>query len=380
MKKIFPIQLLFLLLALFSCIGGLYAQHENRLTASLDGDTKEITVQQEFLYKNASNKTLDVLYFNDWANAYASKNTGLAIRFEEEFKKSLHLAKRDERGYTTITSVVDDSYRGLQWKRTKEEDILKIELNAPLPPGESTKLFLSYTVQLPQNKFTPYGYGKNNTYYLKDWYLTPAVFDGAWHLYSNKDLEDLYTGITNTELNFTYPDRLFLASNYRVLSNDKLPGGQIAQLQGVNQKNGELILTPANRFTTHVTEEMTVITDLEASKYSEISQGISINRVTQFIESHLGEYPHDQLLVSEIDYDKNQLYGINQLPSFIRPYEEQFQFEMKFLKTALINMMEETLFLDPRKEQWLSDAIANYLMIAYVEEYYPDQKLLGQTF
>ena len=83
-------------------------------------------------------------------------------------------------------------------------------------------------------------------------------------------------------------------------------------------------------------------------------------------------------MVSEIDYNKNPLYGINQLPSFIRPYEEQFQYEMKFLKTALINILEETLFLDPRKDQWLSDAIANYLMIAYVEEFYPDQKLLGK--
>ncbi|MGB6153757.1 MAG: metalloprotease, partial [Pricia sp.] len=378
MKKSSPIQVIILLLPMLLGVARLSAQHENLLTASLDGETKEISIQQEFLYENTSGTTLEVLYFNDWANAYASKSTGLAKRFEEEFKKSLHLAKKEERGYTTIMSVVDDAYRGLKWERTKEEDILEIQLNAPLPPGASTKLFLSYTVQLPENKFTPYGYGKNNTYYLKDWYLTPAVYDGTWHLYSNKNLEDLYTDITNTAINFTYPDSLYLASNYRVLSNTDLPNGQTAQLRGVNQKSSELVLTPKNRFTTHVTEEMTVITDLEASKYSEISQGISINRVTQFIEDHLGKYPHEQLLVSEIDYDKNPLYGINQLPSFIRPYEEQFQFEMKFLKTALINILEETLFLDPRKEQWLSDAIANYIMIAYVEEYYPDQKLLGK--
>ena len=378
MKLKFPILKFLFSGLLFTGIGKLCAQHDNILTAKLDGQTKEITIQQEFLYKNSSNSTLDVLYFNDWANAYANKNTGLAKRFAEEFKKSLHLAKNDERGYTTIMSVVDDAYRGLKWERTKEEDILKIQLNSPLPPGESTKLFLTYTVQLPENKFTPYGYGKNNTYYLKDWYLTPAVFDDTWHLYSNKNLEDLYTEITNTTINFTYPDSLYLVSNYRILGNTHFPNGQMAQLRGIHQKNGELILTPTNRFTTHVTEEMTVITDLEASKYSELSQGLSINRVAEFIEDHLGKYPHEQLLVSEIDYDKNKLYGINQLPSFIRPYEEQFQFEMKFLKTALINILEETLFLDPRKDQWLSDAIANYLMIAYVEEYYPDQKLLGK--
>ena len=92
----------------------------------------------------------------------------------------------------------------------------------------------------------------------------------------------------------------------------------------------------------------------------------------------MGKYPHSQLLVSEKDYNKNPLYGINQLPSFVRPYEEQFQFEMKFLKTALNKFLGETIYLDPRKEQWLKDAIVNYLMIEYVNTYYPDQKLLGK--
>ena len=357
----------------------LAAQHENVLTATLDGESKEIQIQQEFTYKNNSNVTLSTLYFNDWAHAYASKNTGLAKRFSEEFKKSLHLAKKEERGYTSIMSAVDDEYRGLHWKRTTGEDILKIDLNSPLPPGESAKLFLTYTIKLPENKFTPYGYDKRkNSYYLKDWYLTPAYFDGAWHLYSNKNLEDLYTGVTETTVNFVYPRNLNLASNFTVLGNNSISNGQMAQLTAEQQKNCEILLSPEKRFMTHVTPQITVITDIEAVKYEDVFKGLSINRVTEFIENNLGQYPHRQLLVSQLDYEKNPLYGINQLPSFIRPYEEQFQFEMKFLKTALINILEETLFLDPRKEQWLSDAIANYLMIEFVEQYYPDQKLLGK--
>ncbi|MGS0527862.1 hypothetical protein ACU8V7_24440 [Zobellia nedashkovskayae] len=113
------------------------------MTATLDGQNKEIQVQQEFTYKNNSNQTLSTLYFNDWAHAYASKNTGLAKRFDEQFKKSLHLAKKNERGYNTIISAVDSEYRGLHWKRTTGEDIIKIDLNSPLSAGESTKLFFN---------------------------------------------------------------------------------------------------------------------------------------------------------------------------------------------------------------------------------------------
>ncbi len=378
MKIKFPISICLGTILFFIGTGTCIAQHTNTLTANLDGDSKEIRVQQEFTYQNTSNVSLNVLYFNDWAHAYSNKNTGLAKRFDEEFKRSLHLAKDEERGYTDILSAVDDAYRGLFWERTTDEDLIKIRLNSPLAPGESTKLFLTYVIKLPENKFTPYGYDKWNNYYLKDWYLTPTYFDGSWHLYSNKNLEDLYTGVTITTVNFVYPANLYLVSNFRVLGNSNFPNSQMAQLVANQQKNCEIVLTPDKRFMTHVTPQITVITDIESSKYSEISRGISINRITEFIEQNLGKYPHSQLLVSEIDYNKNPLYGINQLPPFIRPYEEQFQFEMKFLKTALINILEETLFLDPRKEQWLSDALANYLMIAYVEEYYPDQKLLGK--
>ncbi|WP_363317948.1 metalloprotease [uncultured Maribacter sp.] len=353
-------------------------QHTNNITVNLNEETKELHIQQEFVYQNNSSYSLGFLYFNDWAHAYSNKNTGLAKRFAEEFKKSLHLAKDSERGYTEILTAVDNDYRGLHWKREKSADILKFRLNSPLLPNESVTLFITYKVKLPVNKFTSYGYSNKGDYYLKDWYLTPSVYNGKWHLYSNKNLEDLYTDVTKTTVNFNYPDNLYLTTNYHVLGNSKFPTRQLAQLKGSKQKSCEILLNPNKRFTTHVTPYMTIVSDIEAPKYNSIVQGISINNVAKFINENLGEYPHPQLLVSQIDYNKSPLYGINQLPSFIRPYEEQFQFEMKFLKTALNSILKETIFLDPRKNQWVNEAIANYLLISYVEQHYPDQKLLGK--
>lgn len=353
-------------------------QHLNRVMATLDGDTHEIGIQQEFTYVNDSQDTLTVLYFNDWANAYVSKKTPLAHRFEEEFKKSLHLAKEKDRGSTQIISAVDNEYKGLQWERSPEVDLIKFKLNHSLAPKDSVKIFLTYNVKLPPNKYTPYGYDKWYGYYLKDWYLTPAVYNGEWQLYSNKNLEDLYTGITNTIVDLTYPERLFLTTNFDDIGNTKFTSTQQATLKGTNRKSCEIILSPAKTFTTHVTPTLTTVTDIETVNYEEVLRGVSILKVSEFLSENLGKYPHQQLLVSELDYDKNPLYGINQLPSFIRPYGEQFQFEMKFLKTALYSWMRETMFLNPRKEEWVNDAIVNYLMFHYVETYYPDQKLLGK--
>ncbi|MGB5202763.1 MAG: metalloprotease [Eudoraea sp.] len=359
-------------------IGGIYAQHNNNLKATLESETREINIQQEFEYLNYSQDTLSVLYFNDWANAYSDKNTALAKRFAEEFKKSLHLAKEKDRGRTEIFTIVDDEYRAISWGRTYGLDIIKIELNKPLAPGNSAKLFITYTVKLPPNKYTPYGYNNEGGYYLKDWYLTPAVYDGQWQLYSNKNLEDLHTGNTNTNIIFSYPDSLFFGTNFKEVNITGFAGKKQATLEGVNRKSCYIILNSLKKFTKHVTPELIVVTDLKATKYDEISQGVSINRISRFIHDNLGDFPYEQLLVSEVDFNKNPIYGLNQLPSFIRPYEKQFQFEMTFMKTALNSYMRESIFLNPRKEKWVGDAVINYMMIKFVEEFYPDQKMLGK--
>ncbi|MCO5723464.1 metalloprotease [Robiginitalea marina] len=356
----------------------LYGQHENKITATLDQDTRVIQIQQEFTYVNDSDDVLESLVFNDWANAYSDKTTALAKRFAEEFKKSLHLAKEEERGRTTILSVSDGVYRNVSWKRLSSLDLIRFYLNEPLRPGDSVRLLLTYTVKLPPNRYTPFGYAPDGSFYLRDWYLTPAVYDTTWNRYSNKNLEDLYTDLTNTYINFIFPDSLFLGTNYVDLSLSSFPGKQFANLRGQSRKSCDVILNAGRPFKKHVTPTLFVVTDIQSRKYDEIRQGISIDRITRFIYENLGDFPYEQLLVSEIDFNKNPLYGLNQLPSFIRPYEEQFQFEMKFLKTALISYLRESIFLNPRKDKWISDAIINYLMIRYVEEFYPDQKLLGK--
>lgn len=365
----------FLFLVFFARVHG---QHSNEIRAILNDDTKEVEIRQNFTYVNSSDDGLSALYFNDWNHAYSNKNTALAKRFAERFKRSLHLAKDKERGYTNLVSIVDREYAGLDWERVGNRDIIRIQLNRVLQPGESVELFFTYTIKLPNAKFTAYGFSPNGEYHLKDWYLTPAVYNKEWKLYNNMDLDDHFTDLVNTSINFTFPEALFLGTNFSDGGVTQFPGGQHVKLQGTNRKNCEIVLDKTKRFTQHVTRFLTVTTDLDSNKYDEISQGISINKVAAFLEENLGRYPHSNLLVSELSYDKSPLYGISQLPSFIRPYEEQFQFEMKFLKTAIHSFLKETLYLDLRAERWVLDAIANYLMIKYVEDHYPNQKLTGK--
>ncbi len=196
--------------------------------ANLNGTTHQIAIRQHFTYVNQSDRALARLYFNDWNHAYANKNTALAKRFAEEFNKGLHLAKDRERGNTLIKTIVDQNYTGLDWERVGNRDLISVELNQALRPGDSVELFFTYTVQLPSSKFTSYGYTPNGGYNLKDWYLTPTVFDGEeWRLYDNINLDDLHTDMVRTSINISFPAELFMASNFRQSTVSEFPGGNI---------------------------------------------------------------------------------------------------------------------------------------------------------
>jgi regulation of enolase protein 1 (concanavalin A-like superfamily) len=86
-----------------------------------------------------------------------------------------------------------------------------------------------------------------------------------------------------------------------------------------------------------------------------------------FANELIGKYPHDKIIVSQTDYDRNPFYGLNQLPAFISPFPDEFIFEIKFLKTYLNEYLKTSLKLDPRKDNWIYDGLQVYMM-KYMDE------------
>ncbi|WP_340154818.1 metalloprotease, partial [uncultured Winogradskyella sp.] len=125
------------------------------------------------------------------------------------------------------------------------------------------------------------------------------------------------------------------------------------------------------------TDNFTLVSNIYERDMPAPEKAIITDKITRFLTENLGEYPHQLLLVSRIDYQKDPLYGLNQLPDFFRPFPNDFQYELKLLKTALTKYTDNVLLLNPRKEHWLSEGLQIYYLIKYVEENYPDKKLLG---
>ncbi|WP_298902984.1 metalloprotease [uncultured Psychroserpens sp.] len=369
-------RVLFIGLLLWSTLAT--GQNKIDLKAAIDVYTKTIKIDQRIVYHNESNDTLRSIYLNNWNNAYSTKTTPLAKRFTEEFNDKFHFAKSEQRGFTLITKLEDNANQTLTFSSLKAHpDILKVNLKTPILPNQSYDITLSYNVVLPDDSFTGYGITPEKDFNLKYWYITPAVYDGQWQYYSNKNLDDLYIPAADLTFQIEFPLNYQLISELNTIDIKQTKDYQTFYLYGKNRVNTQLILTKFSDFKFVQTDDFTIFSNLSNEGVPSEEKALITDKVTRFITEHLGKYPHERLLITKGDYKKDPLYGLNQLPDFIRPFPDNFQYELKLLKTALNNYLENTLLINPRKDYWLRDGIQIYFLMKYVETYYPDTKLLG---
>ncbi len=367
---------LFILLTIPLCTA--LGQNTIDIKADLNVSQKTITISQQIRYQNSSNDTLNTIYLNDWNNAYSTKKTPLAKRFTEEFNDKFHFAKSDQRGYTTITDLQDALGNSLNYKNPETlPDVVAVELQVPLLPNEFYNLSIEYLVVVPDDTFTGYGVSDLNEYHLKYWYLTPAVYDGKWEIYSNKNLDDLYAPPADINLEISLPLDYQLTSELNITNVKQTPSRQTYFLSGKQRVNTSLILNKFSEFKYVKTDNFTVVSNVYNKGVSLEEKALITDKITHFISENLGDYPHERLLITTNDYKKDPLYGLNQLPDFIRPFPDTFQYELKLLKTALNNYLENTLLINPRKDYWIRDGIQIYYLMKYVEDYYPHIKLAG---
>ncbi|RZV67602.1 MAG: metalloprotease [Flavobacteriaceae bacterium] len=356
-----------------------FGQNSMKIDAKLDAESKQISIHQEITYSNRTSDSLHTIYLNDWNNSYSTKTTPLAMRFAEEFDSKFHFAKNEDRGFTIVTGVKSETGNSLKYSRLWDHpDVLKIYLEEPLNKNESYTIELDYTIQVPSDKFSRYGKNNLDDYELRYWYITPAVYDGEWQYYSNKNLDDMFIPSSNLELKINVPRNYVVNSELDNAGLEQFESTQTFTLIGQNRIDTKLSITKLPIYKFVQTDHFSILSNIDDENLAPLAKALVNDNVAKFIVDNLGDYPHDKLFLTEIEYRNDPIYGLNLLPNFIKPYPARFEYELKLLKTALNNYLTNTLLLNPRKEQWLLDGLQTYYLIKYVEEYYPDMKILGK--
>lgn len=368
----------FLYICLFISCSYVSAQHKIAITANLNTEKKVISIQQRIEYHNTSTDTLSELYFHDWANAFSGKTTELGKRFSEDFLKRFYYAKEDERGRTVIQEFSSPSGSVL-WNRYKDNaDIIQLQLNEVLLPDAKITLKLQYQVKIPSEKFTRYGYYDNGDFHLKYWHIIPAVYADGWKIYSHKNLDDLYAPASDYEVSFTFPEKYILKTELHKSKDIVEEFVKTTTLSGQSRNKVDLYLVQEDSFYTFDIKDIEFISNIKDNDLIPEMKSVATTRIFEFLEKRLGPYPFGKLLVSESDYKNNPVYGLNQLPDIFRPFPDGFQYEIKQLKSITEAYLENTIITNLREESWVIDGILIFLMMDYVDQYYPNMKIIGK--
>lgn len=373
------VRLFTLFLLMFSV--HLHAQHLNKMVVELDAEKKILKVKQEIVYYNQTADTLKQFVLNDWNNAYSNKTTPLAKRFSDEYVRAFHLAKPEERGNTILYSIIDQNNLTLNWNRPKNNpDLVEVQMKNPIYPNQKFKFILTYEVKIPNNRFTKFGYDdKTGSLNLKDWYLTPArVENNKFVRYSNENLDDIANGICDYELTLIVPENVKITTDLYIGNETKKENKNTFYLVGKGRNSFNLAIETINTFDIYLNKFVEVSCNLKDNRVTDIQKALLVDKITEFTATNLGVYPHGKILVTQADYERNPMYGLNQLPAFLNPYPDSFMYEIRFLKTYTNAYLKNTLKLDPRKDNWLFDGIQMELMMKYIEENHLEKKMMGQ--
>ncbi len=352
-------------------------QNAINIKASIDIEKDELKIQQEIIFHNTSNAILTNIYLHNWANAYRDRKTPLSKRFIKDFRKDLYYAKEKDLGASTIKSL-SVNFENVTFSELKDQsDILEIQLKKPLKPNSKINISVTYVVKTPSNRFTNYGKTKTG-YHLRNWYITPAIYDNGWQLMSNLSLDDLYEKGTDFKIEIDVPKEFVVESNlyqYETIKQNKIS----YYLVGKNKTDIILGINKSKKLKTFKTESITVYTDVFSDEIDDNLTRSILNRELLFIKKYLGKYPHLEIYIDKATQSKNPIYGLNQLPNFLRPFSDTFKWDIAMFKALTKRYLENTILINKRKDYWLIDGIQNYLMIEYIEEFYPEIKLLGKV-
>jgi hypothetical protein len=360
-----------------------WSQTNYSLDVSLKVAEETLQVSQTIEYVNAENKALNKLYLYDWANSYQGAPAPLANHLANEFNRSFYISSNSKLGYSQMEILGASNISS--WSRLADQlDIIKINLDKELEPGDTLKIDLKYLVKIPDDKFTGVGINSSKGILLRDLFISVAPrYDGEWLLNSNLGFRDYSGTPSNYEFNWEYPTTYTLLSNLSEKSSqsDSLANTKTSRFIDKNISSPEFVFDLKDSFKTiKISENFSIVTDILPNKNADVDFEASLQRIDAFTKKILKPLPNKKLLVLKKDYARNPLVGISQALAFLNPFPDDFIYETRFIKAYLASYLNELFTINKRKEHWITGGIQTYVMIKYVDAFYPDSKFLGDLY
>ena len=369
-------NLIIYLIALFPIM--LFGQSNNsyNLEVELNSFDKTIDIKQVMKYKNISNTSVDIIFLEDWSNAYSNTDTKLAKRISDEYSRSFSFSQKKQRGSTIINKISSNNID--KWSRSENaSDIIKLFLKEPLKINQSIEIEISYSIKLPDSKFTGFGYDNSNNFYLKNWIIAFSANSGLNLLpQSNLNLDDQSIDNSDYSIKLKLDGDYFIVSNLQNILNEDNER-ETAQLIGSSVKDVKLNILAEDNFIELKNNQFEVETDI-FKKTPLLESENKFNRVSSFISKYFNDTEKTKLLITKQDYESSPFYGLNELPGFLSPFSDEFLEEIIFLKSFSINYINQKLNLNKRDSHWVFKGLEIFIINKYINQFYPKVKFIGK--
>ena len=369
-------NLIIYLIALFPIM--LFGQSNNsyNLEVELNSFDKTIDIKQVMKYKNISNTSVDIIFLEDWSNAYSNTDTKLAKRISDEYSRSFSFSQKKQRGSTIINKISSNNID--KWSRSENaSDIIKLFLKEPLKINQSIEIEISYSIKLPDSKFTGFGYDNSNNFYLKNWIIAFSANSGLNLLpQSNLNLDDQSIDNSDYSIKLKLDGDYFIVSNLQNILNEDNER-ETAQLIGSSIRDVKLNILAEDNFIELKNNQFEVETDI-FKKTPLLESENKFNRVSSFISKYFNDTEKTKLLITKQDYESSPFYGLNELPGFLSPFSDEFLEEIIFLKSFSINYINQKLNLNKRDSHWVFKGLEIFIINKYINQFYPKVKFIGK--
>ena len=356
----------------------LFGQSNNsyNLEVELNSFDKTIDIKQVMKYKNISNTSVDIIFLEDWSNAYSNTDTKLAKRISDEYSRSFSFSQKKQRGSTIINKISSNNID--KWSRSENaSDIIKLFLKEPLKINQSIEIEISYSIKLPDSKFTGFGYDNSNNFYLKNWIIAFSANSGLNLLpQSNLNLDDQSIDNSDYSIKLKLDGDYFIVSNLQNILNEDNER-ETAQLIGSSVKDVKLNILAEDNFIELKNNQFEVETDI-FKKTPLLESENKFNRVSSFISKYFNDTEKTKLLITKQDYESSPFYGLNELPGFLSPFSDEFLEEIIFLKSFSINYINQKLNLNKRDSHWVFKGLEIFIINKYINQFYPKVKFIGK--
>ena len=347
------------------------------IQAEVDVQRKTLTAAEEVTFTNTSQQNLSELYFHIYPNRrYTAHEKGILLRYGAYFKVNPFPTGYRENNFK-IHSVTLGGQPLVFKIEGKDETVLKVELKDPLSPGQSVKINLSFSSDLP-NAFSRFGW-HDGVFKFSRWYPVLSVHnEEGWHTYPFYPFHrPFFTEASHYDVKLTVPqDQVVIHTGSLTAENSNGNGTKtlsletslpvreftLAMSKDYQLKEGEFEGTKIKSFYLPGDEKM-------AEYAVEVTQSLM-----RYYSKYFGKYPYPEYSIAPVPLGNNgeQMSNLSfidsrmyKLPGVLKRY-----FDFIVAHEAGHQWLYNIVGINEFKEMWLEEGTNSFFIQEYLIDKY----------